>query len=126
MDLSYPEHLFQLHKDQPLAPETIKITEEMLPDHVIDMHKANGLKFSEKTRLAPNFYFKEKMVLHVVNLKFYMEQGLELCQIHRGIIFHHSKWLKPYIQMNTEKRMAATSDFERAFFKLLINSVYGK
>ena len=126
VDLSYPDHLFDLHKDQPLAPDTIEISEDMLPDHVIDIYKANGMKMVNQQRLAPNFYDKKKYILHIANLKFYLEQGLELTKIHRGIIFFQSSWLKPYIALNTRKRVAATSEFERSFFKLLINSVYGK
>ena len=34
--------------------------------------------------------------------------------------------MKKYIDFNTEKRMNAANDFEKDFFKLLINSVYGK
>ena len=34
--------------------------------------------------------------------------------------------MKKYIDFNTEKRMNAANDFEKDFFKLMINSVYGK
>ena len=34
--------------------------------------------------------------------------------------------MKKYIDFNTEKRMNAANDFEKDFFKLIINSVYGK
>ena len=40
--------------------------------------------------------------------------------------FKQEAWLKSYIEFNTNKRKAATSDFEKDFFKLLSNSVYGK
>ena len=122
----YPDHLYELHKDQPLAPENLKITEQMLPDHVLKTLRVNGKKFSEQIRLCPNFFDKERYVVHIANLKFYLEQGLVLKKIHRAISFYQSAWLKPYITLNTRKRMAATSEFERSFFKLLINSVYGK
>ena len=34
--------------------------------------------------------------------------------------------MKKYIDFNTEKRTNAANDFEKDFFKLMINSVYGK
>ena len=37
-----------------------------------------------------------------------------------------SDWMKRYIDFNTEKRKNAADNFEKTFFKLIINSVYGK
>ena len=34
--------------------------------------------------------------------------------------------MKNYIDFNTEKRKNATNDFEKDFFTLMINSLYGK
>ena len=118
--------MYDLHKDYPLAAENLKITEEMLPDFVLKNIHANGRKFSEQTRLCPNFFDKKNYVVHIANLKFYLEQGLVLKKIHRAISFYQSSWLRPYIALNTRKRVGATSEFERSFFKLLINSVFGK
>ena len=37
-----------------------------------------------------------------------------------------SDWLKEYIEFNTDKRKNAVSSFEKKFFKLMVNSIYGK
>ena len=51
---------------------------------------------------------------------------MKLTKIHRVLTFKQSDRMKKYVDFNTEKRMNATNDFEKDFFKLIINSVYGK
>ena len=51
---------------------------------------------------------------------------MRLTKFHRILRFKQSDWMKNYIDFNTEKRKNASNNFEKDFFKLLINSVYGK
>ena len=104
--LEYPESLHDLHSDYPLAPEHIGVNMIYI--------------------LIPNLRNKEKYILHDENLKQYLSLGLKLTRIHRGIKFEESQWLKRYIALNTDLRTAAKNDFEKDFFILMNNSVFGK
>jgi len=69
---------------------------------------------------------KVKYTLHFKNLKLYLELGLKLKKVHRGIKFIQLDFFKPYIKLNTDLRKQATNDFEKDLYKLMNNSVFGK
>ena len=126
VDLEYPKELHDLHSDYPLAPEKMLITHEMLSPYQQSLKEELGYKPAKVEKLLPNLWNKERYVVHYRNLKFYIEQGMKLTKIHRVLQFKQEPWLKPYIEKNTILRAAATNAFEKDFFKLMNNSVFGK
>ena len=106
VDLEYPKELHDLHNDYPLAPEQIKV--------------------NKTEKLIPNLWDKKNYVIHYENLKQCLKLGLKISNIHRGIKFKESQWLKKYIALNTDLRTKARNEFEKDVFKLMNNSVFGK
>ena len=106
VDLEYPKELHDVHNDYPLAPKRITI--------------------NEVDKLIPNLWNTKKYVVHYKNLNLYLSLGLKLTKIHRGVKFNESLWLEKYIALYTKLRTEATNEFEKDFFKLMNNSVFGK
>ena len=65
--------------------------------------------------------------MHYRHLQLYLSLGLKLKKIHRALEIQQSKWLEKYISFNTQMRARKeNTDFEKDFFKLMNNSVFGK
>ena len=106
VDVAYPRKLHDYHNDLPFMCTKMKI---------------NGVE-----KLVPNLYYKRKYVVHIKALKQAINHGLVPEKIHRAIEFKQSAWLREYIDFNTRLRTADKNDFEKDFYKLMNNSVFGK
>ena len=106
VDVKYLKKLHDLHTDLQFSTERLKI--------------------DKCKKLVCNLYNKKKYVVHIRSLKQALNHGLMLKKIHRVIQFNQEAWLKAYIDMNTELRKKAKNDFEKDFFKLMNNAVFGK
>ena len=126
VDLEYPKELHDLHNDYPLAAEKIKVTNDMLSKYSKQIAEKYGISTGLVSKLIPTLSNKEKYVFHYRNLQLYIDLGLKVTKVHRVLEFNQSPWLKQYIDFNTEKRKNAKNSFEKDFFKLMNNSVFGK
>ena len=106
VDVSYPKDLHDSHNDLPFMCERMEI---------------NGVE-----KLVPNLNDKKNYVIHIQALNQVLQHGLRPDGIYRAIEFDQLPWLKTYLDFNTQLRMAETNDFEKDFFKLMNNSVFGK
>ena len=104
--MAYPRELHNYHDDLPFMCEKMKI---------------NGVE-----KLDPNLYYKRKYVVHIKALKQAIDHGLVLEKIPRVTEFKQSVCMREYIDFNTRLRTAAKNDFEKDFYKLMNNSVFGK
>ena len=105
-DVRYPTELHDCHNDLPFMCEHMVI---------------NGVE-----KLIPNLYYKKRYVIHIRALEQALKHGLVLERIHRAIEFKQLAWMKEYIDFNTKLRTVAANDFEKDFYMLMNNVVFGK
>ena len=106
VDVDYPEEVALKHEDIAFLPEKRVI--------------------NEVEKLTTTLEDKKRYVVHIVTLKQALNHGLKFKKIDKVIEFEQKDWLKPYILMNNEYRHKAQNEFEKKFFKLMNNSVFGK
>ena len=106
VDVAYPRELHDYHNDLPFMCGRMTI---------------NGVE-----KLVSNLCYKKRYVIHIRALDQALKHGLVLEKIHRAIEFNQSAWMKEYIDFNTKLRTEAKNDFEKDFYKLMNNAVFGK
>ena len=65
-------------------------------------------------------------VVHWRLLQMYLTLGAKVVKIHRAIRFQQAAIFKNYVDENTALRAQSTSDFDKNYYKLKNNSLYGK
>ena len=78
VDLEYPKELWELHNDYPLAPDKLEIKREMLSEYQLKIADLYNIPIGNFKKLVPNFFDKEKYVLHYENLQLYLTLVLKL------------------------------------------------
>ena len=106
VDVDYPCELQNLHCDLKFLPERMVV--------------------NNSKKLICSLQDKKDYAVHINVLKQALDHGLKLIKVHQVIEFDQEAWLKEYSNFNTELRKKVTNDFEKDFFKLMNNAVFGK
>ena len=84
------------------------------------------MRIEKFKNFVANLHDKIEYVMHIRTLKQTLNNWLVFKKVLRFIKFNQNAWLKPYIGMNTDLRKKGKNDFEKDFFKLMNNAVFGK
>ena len=134
-----------------LPRKSLKYTSQKFKGKKLDLMARKGVypydymdsfdKFNEKLPMKEKFYsvlnnehISDEDYKHTQNVwntfslkNMYIDLDLKMTKVHRALDeFNQSPWLKQHIDFNTEKRKNAKNAFEKDFFKLMNNSVFGK
>ena len=107
--LEHPKELRELHNDYPIAPDKIEIKREMLSDYQLKIVDHFKIPIGNVKKLVPNFFDKEKYVIHYENLKFYLRLGLKLKENASRFRIQSISMAKTIFEFNTQKRIEAKS-----------------
>lgn len=127
--VSYPRRLHDEHSDYPLLPERMEITDDMISKVQLELRERLGMTRSNVPKLVPTLRDKKEYTCHVRLLRQAISLGLNIAKVHRVLKFKQSRWLKEYIDANTEKRKVAKAcgdSIGSDYYKLLNNSCFGK
>ena len=106
VDVEYPKELHKNHNELPFL--------------------SKRMKFGREEKLVTNLKDKKGYAVQIKTLNQALKHGLKSKIVLWVIEFQQSRWMKIYIMLNTRLRIAAKNGFEKDFFKLMNNSVFGK
>ena len=124
VDLEYPDKIKPQSINFPFCPESL-----FIPNEDLSYYQKSILGTEKRTKVEKLILTQKdklKYIVHYRCLKFYLDRGMILKNVHSIISFTQRKWLASYIDFNTKQRMVATTDFEKDYFKLMNNAFYGK
>ena len=121
VDLDIPEGKHNYFNDYPLCPENISIKKNEL-----NLWQQENYKESKIQKLCLTLHNKKDYIVNYRYLKMALSLGYELVKVNKVLEYKQDNFLKKYIMLNTELRTKASNDFEKDFYKLMNNSVYGK
>jgi hypothetical protein len=121
VDLHIPEKLHDHFNNYVPCPDNITIKKNKLNEWQQENYKETKIK-----KLCCSFDDKIDYVVDYRYLKLCLSLGVELVKVKQVLEYNQEPFLKKYIELNTNLRKKAKNDFEKDFFKLMNNSVFGK
>ena len=121
VNVSYSEELHDYFNQYPPLPSNMNVKKEYL-----NKWQQENYNESKINKLCCSLLPKNNYVVNYRYLKIALSLGVKLERVNRVLQFNQKPFLKEYIMLNTNLRTKAKNDFEKDFYKLMNNSVYGK
>ena len=121
VDLHTPVEKHDYFNNYPLCPERIAIKKSNLSEWQQENYKESTVQ-----KLCLTFDDKINYVVNYRYLKLCLSLGMELLKVNKVLQYTQTDFLKSYIEKNTNLRTQAKNEFEKDFYKLMNNSVFGK
>ena len=120
VDLEYLKELHELHNDYPWASSKLKIEREM-SDYQLKIADDSKIYICIVKKLVLTSLTKKSMSFITETFNFQLSTRIKYEKVHCVLKFDQSKWLKPYIQFNTQNRIEAEKMVARWKYILQIN-----
>jgi hypothetical protein len=120
VDIHYPKELHDLHNGYALGAINMKI-----PNNLLNKWQQEDRQDGKIGKLCTSFEDKKDYVINYRLLQLYIQLGLKI-KVNKVLQYDQSNFMESYIMKNTNERKNAKNDFEKDFYKLMNNSVYGK
>ena len=126
VDLSYPAEIHDKHQYYPLCPTRRLVTDDMLSNFTTNLKTEKNITSDNVEKLICDLSDKKNYIMHYRNLQQAIKLGLKLENVNKVLQFRQEAWMKNYIDENTKRRAKSKNDFEKEFYKLMNNAVYGR
>ena len=120
--MTNPDNIKEKTKTFPFAPVK-KIDTDKFNDY---MKTTKPDTYTQTSKLIGDWSDKKIYLIHYRMLKFYIRHRMIVDKVHDKRSFTQSRWLENYLNFITQKRKQTVKDFQKDFYKLLINAFYGK
>ena len=121
VNISYPVELHDHFNQYPPCPENVSIKKEDLNEW-----QQEDYNESKITKLCCTLKSKDNYVINYRYLKLALSLGVKLEKVNKVLEYTQSDFMAKYIMKNTNLRMQSKNEFEKDFYKLMNNSVFGK
>ena len=122
VDINYPDEIKEKTKYFPIAPEKKNNPDNFTPY----VNKNRPVIYTHLKKLIGDRSDKRNYLIHYWMLKITNRNGKSINKTHERIPFEQSERLEKYIHFDTTKTIKDKKFFEKDFFTLLKNWLYGK